>query len=116
MSNDDGINGLDLPDDLAACHELIRNLRRQNQDLREKLARCEENERQVFQHIYGPGATPALLLNFGLLMAGKEPIIRSSNPDDPTVGEVFARERAERRRQQAEQRRQRRQRRNDQSA
>ena len=115
MSND-ATNGLNLPDDLAACHRLIRNLHQQNQDLREKLIRYQENDRQVFQHIYGPGATPDSLLNFGLLMAGKEPVIRSSNPDDPTVGEVFARERAQRRRQQAEQRRQARQRRNDESA
>jgi hypothetical protein len=114
--SDDGTTRLDLPDELAACHELIRKLGRQNQELREKLTICENNERQVFQHIYGPGATPTSLLNFGLLMAGKEPIIRSSNPDDPTVGEVYARERAERRRQRAEQRRQRRQRRNDQGA
>ena len=98
------------------CHELIRKLHQQNRALREKLARCDENEQRVFQHIYGPGATPASLLNFGLLMAGKEPIIRSSDPDDPTVGEIYARERAERRRQQAEQRRQRRQRRSDEIA
>jgi hypothetical protein len=69
-------DGLDFPNDLAACPELIRSLRRQNQELREKLAICEENERQVFQHIDGPGATPASLRNFGLLMAGKEPLIR----------------------------------------
>lgn len=104
MAND----AADLPDDLGACHELIRRLRRENQELRQTLAVCEHNERRVFQHIYGPGATPASLLNFGLLMAGKEPILRSDNPDDPTVGEVFARERAERRRQQADRRRQRR--------
>jgi len=91
MSKDDA-NGLDLPGELAGCHELIRQLRQQNHELREKLARYEQNERQVFQHIHGPGATPASLLNFGLLMAGKEPIIRSSNPDDPTVGGIYARE------------------------
>lgn len=108
MPNDDA-SGHDLPDDLIACHELIRSLRRQNQDLRQKLARCEEKERQAIQHLYGPGASPASLLDFGLLMAGKQPLIRSGNPDDPTVGEVVAQERAERRRQ-------RRQRRNDESA
>ena len=87
---------LDLPEDLAACHDLIRRLRQQNQELHGKLAICEENERQVYRRLYGPGTDAKTLLNFGLLMAGQESIIRSPNPDDPTVGEVYARERAER--------------------
>ena len=58
VMSDEGNSSLDLPDDLVACHELMRQLRRQNQELLEKLATYEENERQVFRRIYGPGATP----------------------------------------------------------
>ena len=107
---------LNLPGDLSTCHEVIRSLRQLNQDLRHKLAIYEENERLVFRHIYGSSTTPASLLDLARLMAGKEPLIRSGHPDDPTVGEVFTRERAQRRRQQAERRRQARQRRNSDSA
>ena len=88
-----------LPCELAAAHELIRRLRCENDELRAKLSVYQENERREFERIYGKGATPQTLLNFGLLMAGKGGVCSSGNPNDPTVGELFARERAKRRRQ-----------------
>lgn len=87
-----------LPADVAACHALIQQLQAELIETRRKLAIHEENERVRMEYVYGKGATAEKLLNFGLMIAGKGGVGASSNPDDPTCGELYLRAKAARRR------------------
>jgi hypothetical protein len=83
-----------LPGNLKVCHELIRHLRGQLSDANQRLAEYEARERREFERMYGKGATPQSLLGFGLLLAGKGGAARSPDPDNPTCGELYLREKA----------------------
>lgn len=86
-----------LPEELAACHDLIRSLTDRLSVAEARLREYEQRERREFERMYGRGATPQSLLNFGRLITGQGGVTRSPNPDDPTVGEVYLRARAQER-------------------
>jgi hypothetical protein len=54
-----------LPTDVASCHALIRQLARELDHTRCKLAVYVENERRLMEWRYGKGATAQTLLAFG---------------------------------------------------
>jgi len=83
-----------LPADLQACHELILRLRQQLTDVSRRLGEYEAKERREFERMYGKGVTPQSLLDFGLLMAGKAGAARSADPNNPTCGELYLRQKA----------------------
>jgi hypothetical protein len=83
-----------LPDDLHACHAMIKQLREKLAECQGKLAAHEENQRREWERLYGRGVTPQSTLNVGLPIEGKGGVVRSKDPNDPTCGELFAQRRA----------------------
>jgi hypothetical protein len=86
-----------LPQDIAACHALIHQLRIELAQTRRKLSVHEQNEKSRMEYLYGNGATAEHLLNFGRLIAGDDRAVAPGDPADPTVGELYLRQRAARR-------------------
>ena len=82
-----------LPQDLDACHAMIRRLRAELIGTRRQLAVHEENQRRQFEHLYGKGFSFKSVLGFGQAMAKA-----MEKVDEQAIADELAAEDAMRRR------------------